>query len=51
MLEELLSFVKLRIEELTELRDQYESQNEYSMVDYTAGCIDAYDIDRMKLSE
>ncbi len=51
MLEELLSFVKLRIEELTELRDQYESQNEYSMVDYTAGCIDAYDIVRMKLSE
>lgn len=47
----LLEFVTGRIEELTLLRDEYEQENDYSMVDYTAGAIDAYDIVRIKLSE
>jgi len=50
-MDDLLEFVTGRIEELTLLRDEYEQENDFSMVDYTAGCIDAYDIVRMKLSE
>jgi hypothetical protein len=49
--QDLLSFVKGRIEELTLLRDEYIQENEDAMSDYTAGAIDAYDIVRMKLTD
>jgi hypothetical protein len=49
-MDDLLEFVTGRIEELTLLRDEYEQENDFSMVDYTAGCIDAYDIVRMRLN-
>ena len=50
-MDNLLEFVTGRIDELILLRDEYEQENDFSMVDYTAGCIDAYDIVRMKLSD
>ena len=50
-MDNLLEFVKGRIEELTLLRDEYQQENNYEMDDYCAGAIDAYDIVRMKLSE
>jgi hypothetical protein len=46
---ELIDFVKGRITQLTELRDQYQAAGDYELDDYTAGAIDAYDIVRMKL--
>lgn len=47
--ETLLSFVKGRIAELTELREKYQEEGDHAMDDYSAGAIDAYDIVRMKL--
>ena len=49
--EDILAFVKERIETLTELRKGYHEQNDYSMDDYASGAIDAYDIIRMKLTD
>jgi hypothetical protein len=49
-MDSLLDFVKGRIVELTEARDKYQLDNDYSMDDYCAGAIDAYDIVRMKLN-
>jgi hypothetical protein len=49
--QDLLAFVKERIETLTELRKEYHEQNDYSMDDYASGAIDAYDIIRMKLTD
>ena len=49
--QDLLSFVKERIESLTELRKEYHKQGDYSMDDYASGAIDAYDIIRMKLTD
>jgi hypothetical protein len=48
---DLLDFVKGRITELTQLREQYEVEGDYELDDYSAGAIDAYDIIRMKLEE
>jgi len=47
--ESILAFVKGRIAELTEYRDNEIAIGEYELQDYTAGCIDAYDIIRIKL--
>lgn len=49
--EDLLSFVKRRIDELSTLREIYQEQEDYSLDDYCAGAIDAYDIIRMKLTD
>ena len=49
--QDLLSFVKGRIAELTQLREQYEAEGDHEMDDYSAGAIDAYDIVRMKLTD
>lgn len=46
---DLLEFAKGRILELTKLREEYQDNNDYSMDDYCAGAIDAYDIIRIKL--
>jgi len=44
-------FVEERISALTDLRKQYQENNDYSMDDYASGAIDAYDIVRMKLTD
>jgi tryptophanyl-tRNA synthetase len=49
--QDLLSFVKERIEDLTQKREEYQNDNDYEMDDYCAGAIDAYDIIRMKLTD
>ena len=46
---DILTFAKGRILELTKLREEYQDNNDYSMDDYCAGAIDAYDIIRIKL--
>jgi hypothetical protein len=48
---DLLDFVKGRITELTQMREQYKAEGDYELDDYSAGAIDAYDIIRMKLEE
>lgn len=48
---DLLAFVQGRIDELTEKRKQYELEGDFELDDYLAGCIDAYDIVRMKLTD
>lgn len=48
---DLLAFAKERIEQLTALREIYQKQGDYSLDDYCAGAIDAYDIIRMKLTD
>jgi hypothetical protein len=48
---DLLAFVEERIAQLTDLRAEFEEQNDYQMDDYCAGAIDAYDIIRMKLTK
>jgi hypothetical protein len=48
--QDLLSFVKERIETLTELREKYQAENDHELDDYCAGAIDAYDIVRMRLT-
>ena len=47
---ELMLFLEGRIAELTTARDEAEQQEEWSTYDYLAGCIDAYDIVLMKLT-
>jgi hypothetical protein len=47
--EGILSFVKMRIKELTEYRDTEIAIGEYGIQDYTEGCIDTYDTIRIKL--
>jgi hypothetical protein len=47
---ELILFLEEKITYLTTLRDEAEEQSEWSTVDYLAGCIDAYDIVLMKLT-
>jgi hypothetical protein len=49
-MDNLLEFVEGRISHLTELREEYQEEEDHSMDDYTAGAIDAYDIIRMKLT-
>ena len=46
---DILDFVKGRIAELTQLREEYQAEGDNSMDDYSAGAIDAYDIVRMRL--
>lgn len=48
---ELILFLETRIAELTELREQAELNEDWSDENYLAGCIDAYDIVRMKLTD
>lgn len=48
---DLILFLEGRISELTTLRDEAEEQEEWSMHDYLAGCIDAYDIVLMRLTK
>ena len=48
--QDLISFVKGRIEDLAQKREEYQNDNDYEMDDYLAGAIDAYDIIRMKLT-
>lgn len=48
---ELILFLEERIASLTEERDRAEMEEEWSTYDYLAGCIDAYDIVRMKLTK
>jgi hypothetical protein len=48
---DILAFLKGRIAELTQLREEYEAEGDHSMDDYSAGAIDAYDIIRMKLED
>ena len=50
-LQDLLAHVTGRIEELTALREIYQKLGDYSLDDYCAGAIDAYDIIRMKLTD
>ena len=47
---ELILFLEEKIAYLTELREQAEIDGEYDEENYLAGCIDAYDIVRMKLT-
>lgn len=48
---DLLAFVQGRIDELTQKRMEYQDGGDFEMDDYLAGCIDAYDIVRMKLTD
>lgn len=50
VIQDLLTFVKERIETLTGLREKYQAENDYELDDYCAGAIDAYDIVRMRLT-
>jgi hypothetical protein len=47
---ELILFLEEKIAYLTELREQAELNEDWSDENYLAGCIDAYDIVRMKLT-
>lgn len=48
--QDLKSFIKGRIDDLTQKREEYQNDNDYEMDDYLAGAIDAYDIIWMKLT-
>ena len=48
--QDLKSFLKGRIDDLTQKREEYQNNNDYEMDDYLAGAIDAYDIIWMKLT-
>lgn len=48
--EELKMFLDEKITYLTDLRDKAEEEADWTTQDYLAGCIDAYDIVRMKLT-
>jgi hypothetical protein len=50
-LEELNVFLEEKITYLTELRKEYQDNDDWSSDDYAAGAIDAYDIMRMKLTD
>ena len=47
---ELILFLEEKIKSLTTLRKEAEEESDWSTADYLAGCIDAYDIVRMKLT-
>jgi hypothetical protein len=47
---ELILFLEEKISYLTALREEYQEAGDHSSDDYLAGCIDAYDIVRMKLT-
>ena len=47
---ELILFLEEKIKSLTEMRDKAEEEADWTTQDYLAGCIDAYDIVRMKLT-
>lgn len=47
---ELILFLEEKIAYLTEMREQAELNEDWSDENYLAGCIDAYDIVRMKLT-
>jgi hypothetical protein len=49
--QDLLSFLKGRIETLTALREEYQAEGDFEMDDYCAGAIDAYDIVSHKLTK
>jgi hypothetical protein len=49
--EELLEFVKGRIKDLTQKREEYQEAGDLELDDYCAGAIDAYDIVRMQLTD
>jgi hypothetical protein len=49
--QDLLSFVKGRIDELMQKREEYQADGDYELDDYLAGAIDAYDIIRHKLTD
>ena len=48
---ELILFLEEKIAYLSELREQAELDEQWDEDNYLAGCIDAYDIVRMKLTE
>lgn len=48
---ELILFLETRISELTALREEAELNEDWADENYLAGCIDAYDIVRMKLTD
>jgi hypothetical protein len=48
---DVLDFIQNRIDQLTQLREEYQAEGDFEMDDYTAGAIDAYDIIRMKLED
>ena len=48
---ELILFLEEKIATLTELREQAELNEDWADENYLAGCIDAYDIVRMKLTK
>ena len=47
---ELILFLEEKIKSLTTLRKEAEEESDWSTADYLAGCIDAYDIVLMKLT-
>jgi tryptophanyl-tRNA synthetase len=47
---EIIPFLKNKIDDLQQKRDEYIKDNDYEMDDYLAGCIDAYDIVLMQLT-
>jgi hypothetical protein len=49
-MDDLVLFLNERIDSLTVLRDQAEEEADWTTQDYLAGCIDAYDIVRIKLT-
>ena len=51
VVQDLLTFVEGRIDNLTELRKEYQDNGDWSTDDYASGAIDAYDIVRMKLTD
>ena len=44
-------FVEEQISTLTDLREQYQENDDYSMDDYACGAIDAYDAMRIRLED
>jgi hypothetical protein len=47
---ELILFLEEKITTLTEMREEAEKHGDWSSHDYLAGCVDAYDIVLMKLT-
>ena len=51
VIQDLKTFVKGRINDLTQKREEYQAEGDYELDDYCAGAIDAYDIVRMQLED
>ena len=49
--EDIIRFVKGRMEELIQRRVELQEDRDFELDDYLAGCIDAYDIVRMQLEK